>query len=173
MALHISGESPAPAGSPYDWYQRARALVESGSPEAALLLLGRLEADEPGTRSVAELRGRALFDTRRYADAARAFELLTELAPDDDYAHFGLGMALWRLHDFPRARDHLALACAMRPARREYAQALRQVRATLASREAAGLPLQGSIDPSITGGGIGVADADHHQREAGNSTELT
>ena len=140
---------PAPAGTPYDWYQRAVSLVHAGSPQAALGLLERLLVEDPQSRSLCELRARALYDVHRYADAVEAFERLTHMAPDDDYAHFGLGMALWRLQCFPEARDHLALASVMRPNRPEYAQALREVRATLAARREAGLPMQGPVGTEL------------------------
>lgn len=154
----------SPSGSPYDWFLRARTLVADGSAAAALVLLDRLLHDAGPTRSVQELRARALFDTRRFAESAEAFAEIVALAPDDDYAHFGLGMSLWRLQDFVAATDHFALACVMRPARREYQHALRQVRATLAARAEAGLPLRGPIPASIDAQPLGDA---HHEDPRG------
>lgn len=132
-----------PAGEAYDWYRRGSALLESGDAAAAAELLGWAAREEPQAASVREYLARALFDARRYDDAAREFEALVDLAPDDDYAQFGLGLALWRLRRFRRAADHLAMAAVMRPDRPEYAAALRQVRATLAAREEAGLAPDG------------------------------
>lgn len=132
-----------PAGEAYDWYRRGSALLESGDAAAAAELLGWAAREEPQAASVRESLARALFDARRYDDAAREFEALVDLAPDDDYAQFGLGLALWRLRRFRRAADHLAMAAVMRPDRPEYAAALRQVRATLAAREEAGLAPDG------------------------------
>lgn len=128
-----------PAGDAYDWYRRGTALLESGDPAAAAELLAWVVLEEPAAASVRESLARALFDARRYYDAVREFEVLVELVPDDDYAQFGLGLSLWRLGRFRRAADHLAMASVMRPDRAEYAAALRQVRATLAAREEAGL----------------------------------
>lgn len=128
-----------PAGDAYDWYRRGTALLESGDPAAAAELLAWVVLEEPAASSVRESLARALFDARRYDDAVREFEVLVELVPDDDYAQFGLGLSLWRLGRFRRAADHLAMASVMRPDRAEYAAALRQVRATLAAREEAGL----------------------------------
>lgn len=137
-----SGE---PAGDPYDWYQRAVHLLEAGSPEAALQLLERLMSVEAGSSSVREAYARALFDARRYAQAASVFESILDRSPDDDYAHFGLGMCLWRRQQFVRARDELAMAFVMRPGREDYARALNQVKATLRARFADGLPLDGPL----------------------------
>ena len=60
-------------------------------------------------------------------------------------------MSLWRLQDFPQARDHLAMASVMRPDRPEYARALTQVKATIKARRSAGLPLTGPIDVETPG----------------------
>ena len=56
--------------------------------------------------------------------------------PAEDYAYFGLGMALWRTGDMEAAQESLAIAVAMRPDLKHYASALRQVRATLRARRA-------------------------------------
>ncbi len=135
----------APEGSPYDWYHRAIALLDSGNSDAAAVLLARLREVDPLSTSVLEAHARALFDGRRYAEAAEAFGELVERSPAEDYAHYGLGMSLWRLQRFPQARDHLAMAFVMRPERSEYGQALAQVKATLRARGLAGLPLEGPI----------------------------
>jgi predicted Zn-dependent protease len=134
-----------PAGGPYEWYRRAMLLLETGNPEAALQLIERLEVVQPGSRSVHEARARALFDARRFEEAALAFESILERTPDDDYAHFGLGLCLWRTQQFVAARDELAMAFVMRPSRPEYGQALAQVKATLAARIRDGLPLNGPV----------------------------
>ena len=138
-------EARDPDGSPYDWYRRAISLLEAGNADAAAVLLARLRGVDPNSTSVLEAHARALFDSRRYADAADAFTELTERSPAEDYAHYGLGMSLWRLQQFPLARDHLAMAFVMRPQRAEYGQALAQVKATLRARELTGLPLEGPI----------------------------
>ena len=58
-----------------------------------------------------------------------------EASPSDDYAQFsGLGLALARTGDPGAAAEHLALAAAMQPDLRHYADALRSVRATLRAR---------------------------------------
>jgi predicted Zn-dependent protease len=134
-----------PDGSPYDWYRRAIDLLESGNPDAAAVLLGRLRQVDPTSTSVLEAHARALFDGRRYGEAAAAFGDLVERSPSEDYAHYGLGMSLWRLQQFPLARDHLAMAFVMRRDRSEYGTALSQVKATLRSRTLSGLPLEGPI----------------------------
>ncbi|MGZ4639692.1 MAG: tetratricopeptide repeat protein, partial [Actinomycetes bacterium] len=56
-------------------------------------------------------------------------------SPDNDYAYFGLGLARMRLGDHVGAIEHLAMAAAMRPQRKEYDQALREARATIRFRE--------------------------------------
>jgi predicted Zn-dependent protease len=123
-----------PSGEVYDWYQRGRELLDAGSPGAAAELLARAHASEPGSASVREALARALFDAGRYAEAESAFRQLTQRKPDDDYAQFGLGLALNRQGKVDLAVEHLAMAAAMRPHRSEYVQALREARATQRAR---------------------------------------
>lgn len=133
-----------PEGSVYDWFQRAQALLDTGNADAALQLLYRVKAEDSST-SVLEALGRALFDARRYVEAESVFRELCERVPSDDFAHYGLGVSLWRMQEFTLARDELAMAFVMRPDRSEYGKALGQVRATLRARADGGLPPNGPI----------------------------
>ena len=142
----------APSGSVYDWFRRAGELLASGDAAASLILIERVLQEDPASQAAREIRARALFDAGRYGEAADAFAVCLESAPADDYAHYGAGMSLWRLQDFPQARDHLAMASVMRPDRAEYSRALNQVKATLRARESAGLPLAGPLDQEWPGG---------------------
>jgi Flp pilus assembly protein TadD len=110
-------------------------LLGRGSPAAAAQVLQRASAAEPGSRSVREALARAQFDAGWYAAAADNFRLIVEASPSDDYAHFGLGLALARIGKHAAAAEYLALAAAMRPEAAHYTDALRQVRATLRSRQ--------------------------------------
>ena len=116
-------------------YTRGMALLDKGSPAAAAQVLQRAATAEPNSRSVREALARAQFDTGRYAEAADNFRVIVEASPSDDYAHFGLGLALSRTGNHERAAEYLALAAAMRPDRKPYTDALRQVRATLEARK--------------------------------------
>ena len=71
-----------------------------------------------------------------------------EASPSDDYAHFGLGLALARSGDPAAAAEHLALAAAMRPELRHYTDALRGVRATLRARAEAAAAAATQPDPA-------------------------
>jgi len=122
-----------PSGEPYDWYQRGLELLQAGSAGAAALLLERAHRAEPEARSIREALARAFFDLGRHDLAAHHFRYLIAADPVDDYAHYGLGLALWRSGDLEAARDVLAVATALAPDER-YLSALRQVRATLAAR---------------------------------------
>ena len=115
-------------------YKRGLDLLGRGSPAAAAQILERAAAAEPRSRSVLEALARAQFDAGQYAAAAGNFRLIVESSPTDDYAQFGLGLALARTGDPGAAAEHLALAAAMCPGQRHYADALRSVRATLRVR---------------------------------------
>jgi tetratricopeptide (TPR) repeat protein len=118
----------------YHIYRRGLSLLERGSAAAAAQLLERAAAAEPQSRSVLEALARAQFDAGWYAEAADSFRRIVEASPSDDYAQFGLGLALARTGDHAAAAEHLALAAAMRPNLRHYTEALRSVRATLSAR---------------------------------------
>jgi predicted Zn-dependent protease len=129
------GQGGPDGGDVHAWYTRGLELLGKGSAAAAAQVLERAAAAEPGSRSVREALARAQFDTGRYAEAADNFRVIVEASPSDDYAHFGLGLALARTGDHKAAAEYLALAAAMRPDRKPYTDALRQVRATLAARK--------------------------------------
>jgi Flp pilus assembly protein TadD len=130
-------DSDGPEGDPLAWYQRGLELLSRGSPAAAAQILERAATVEPDSRSVREALARAQFDTGQYAAAAENFRAIVEASPTDDYAHFGLGLSLARAGDHGAAAEYLALAAAMRPDRKHYTDALRQVRATLKFRNEA------------------------------------
>jgi len=129
-----SGGDAGPGTDAYDLYRRGMELLGRGSAAAAAQLLERAAAAEPQSRSVLEGLARAQFDAGRYEAAADNFRRIVEASPSDDYAQFGLGLALARTGDPRAAAEHLALAAAMAPDRRHYAEALRSVRATLRAR---------------------------------------
>jgi tetratricopeptide (TPR) repeat protein len=130
-----SGSEDASAADVHTWYTTGKALLDKGSPAAAAQVLQRAATAEPTARSVREALARAQFDTGRYAEAADNFRVIVEASPTDDYAHFGLGLALSRAGHHERAAEYLALAAAMRPDHKPYTDALRQVRATLTARK--------------------------------------
>ena len=117
-----------PAGDLYDWYQRGLALLRNGDPAAAGQLLAHAHDAEPHSRSIREALARARFDSGDFRSSARIFESLVDEDPADDYAHFGLGLALGRLGESRVAHGHLSMAVTMRPASSDYQQALRSLR---------------------------------------------
>ena len=125
---------PANTADTHQLYKRGLDLLGRGSPAAAAQLLQRAANAEPLSRSIREALARAQFDAGQYAAAAGNFRLIVEASPADDYAQFGLGLALARTGDHGGAAEHLALAAAMRPNLRHYTEALRSVRATLRAR---------------------------------------
>lgn len=125
---------PGTGTGSYEWMQRGLALLESGNPAAAATVLERVAEAEPTSASVIEALGRAQFTSGRTGAAVRTFARLAEVAPDSDYARFGYGLALRKLGRLEQAAEQLALAVAMRPDRRDYVDALHQVRAVLSPR---------------------------------------
>jgi Flp pilus assembly protein TadD len=133
-----SGEAAGPdPAEVHTWYTTGMELLGKGSPAAAAQVLQRAANAEPASRSVREALARAQFDTGQYTAAADNFRVIVEASPTDDYAHFGLGLSLARVGDHEAAAEYLALAAAMRPDRKHYTDALRQVRATIKFRRQA------------------------------------
>ena len=85
---HGRGDLGRPAGEVYDWYVRGVQLLDTGNAGAAAELLTHAHELEPESLSVREALARALFDSRRYVEAASHFERLVGRNPDDDYARF-------------------------------------------------------------------------------------
>ncbi|HSR87051.1 MAG TPA: tetratricopeptide repeat protein [Streptosporangiaceae bacterium] len=134
LSPHAPDSAPANGADTHQLYRRGLDLLGRGSPAAAAHLLERAAAAEPRSRSVLEALARAQFDAGQYAAAAGNFRRIVDASPSDDYAQFGLGLALARTGDPGAAAEHLALAAAMRPNLRHYTDALRNVRATLRAR---------------------------------------
>jgi predicted Zn-dependent protease len=154
-----AGPGRQPHEDAYSWYRRGMELLGRGSAAAAAQVLGRAAEAEPASRSILEALGRAQFDAGRYTAAAESFRRIVEASPSDDYAQFGLGLALARLGNPAGAAEHLALAAAMRPELPHYTKALRGVRATLRARQAAAGPdLGGPGSPPDSGPDLGGPD---------------
>ncbi|GLZ06779.1 hypothetical protein Acsp03_42450 [Actinomadura sp. NBRC 104412] len=124
-----------PGGGVYEWYTRGLRLLRSGSAAAAVQVLSRAAEAEPRSRSIREALARAQYGARQFQEAADNFRSIVEEDPAEDYALFGLGLSLSRLGQFERAVEPLALAAAMRPENKDYANALRHARATLKFRK--------------------------------------
>ena len=105
----------------YELYQRGSALLERGDFAAAAVPLTRARALEPDKASIREALGRALFHAQRYEDAAGEFRAIAEQSPTNDYALFCLGRSMQQLGRHREAQHPLALACSLRPERRDYA----------------------------------------------------
>ncbi len=104
----------------YEQFQNGMRLLERGDFHAAAVPLARVRDAEPDKTSIREALGRALFGAQRYAEAAAEFEAVVERAPTNDYALFCLGRSLQQLGRHKDACKPLALACCLRPERRDY-----------------------------------------------------
>lgn len=128
---------PEHAPEAYDAFQEGNRLLAAGNSHAAAVALERARDLAPGHASIHETLGRAYFRTSRYPLARDEFALAIEIDPVNDYAHFGIGLALARLGDLAAARRHLKLAVAMRPLD-DYRAALAEVGEQAPGEETAG-----------------------------------
>jgi len=73
------------------------------------------QAPEPGGLERYAAEGQKALAERRWADAARAYEKLRELAPETAEVHAQLGMIYFQQHDFARAVPTLRQALKLKP----------------------------------------------------------
>jgi Flp pilus assembly protein TadD len=119
----------------YELFRRGTELLEAGHHHQAAVPLTRARDLAPEQTSIREALGRALFHTQRYTDAAAEFAAIVERAPTNDYALFCLGRCLQLLGRHAEARQPLALAACMQPARRDYRRYRDQARARAGATE--------------------------------------
>ncbi|HXB16431.1 MAG TPA: tetratricopeptide repeat protein [Solirubrobacteraceae bacterium] len=106
--------------SVYELYRRGCELLEHGDHQAAIVPLSRARDLEPDKASIREALGRALFHAQHYEDAAEEFQAVAANAPTNDYALFCLGRSMQQLGRHREACQPLALACSLRPERKDY-----------------------------------------------------
>lgn len=104
----------------YDLFKRGSALLEAGDFAAAAIPLEKARSLEPEKTSIREALGRAYFRSGRFEAAGEEFAAVVERAPVNDYAHFCLSRALYKLGRRREARRHATLAASMRPDRPDY-----------------------------------------------------
>jgi Flp pilus assembly protein TadD len=105
----------------YELYSRGSALLADGHHHQATVPLRRARDLSPGSASIREALGRALFHTQHYEEAAGEFRAVAEHAPTNDYALFCLGRCLQLLGRNAEARAPLTMAACLQPGRRDYA----------------------------------------------------
>jgi Flp pilus assembly protein TadD len=113
----------------YELFRRGTELLEARHFHQAVIPLSRARDLAPDKCSIREALGRALFHVHRYSDAADEFREIVERAPTNDYALFCLGRCLQMLGRHAEARQPLALAACMQPARSDYIRYRDQARA--------------------------------------------
>ncbi|MBM3147342.1 MAG: hypothetical protein FJ000_05545 [Actinobacteria bacterium] len=124
---HWPSDDEGRTSEAYDLFVRGTAFLESGHPGQAAVLLDKAKRLTPGKTSVREALARSYYALGLFAPAAAEFAAVTEAAPCNDYAHFGLGCSLLRLGQPLRARASLRLAVAMTPQRDAYTERLSEV----------------------------------------------
>jgi tetratricopeptide (TPR) repeat protein len=99
----------------YKLLKRGLALLEEGHPARAAAALERALELEPDKGSILEALGRAYFSSGRYSFAERCFREALRIAPNNDYAHYCLGLCLLKADRTIEAGAHFKLAWCMRP----------------------------------------------------------
>ena len=105
----------------YELFQQGRAHLRSGRAAQATVALEKAKTREPSSRSIREALGIAYFRLGRWQEAEAEFRALVDLAPADDFAHYGLARSLVNQGRREEAKPHIKLARSLRP-RTESAQ---------------------------------------------------
>ena len=111
----------------YDLFQQGRTHLRSGMPAQAAVALEKAKKQEPDKASIREALGIAYFRIKRWPEAEAEFRKVLELAPADDYAHYGLGRALEKQGRDHEANGHYKLARSLRPGSKQYAARVRDL----------------------------------------------
>ena len=106
--------------SVYELYRRGCELLNHGDHQAAIISLTKARDLEPDKASIREALGRALFHAQRYESAAAEFQAISTSSPTNDYALFCLGRSMQLLGRHREALPPLAMACSLRPERKDY-----------------------------------------------------
>ena len=101
------------ADSIYDTFNRARMFMELGVPIYAARILEPVLEDEPESRSLLELLGRAYFRSAQLNRAERTFRHLIALDPVDNWAHIALARTLERQNRHEEAATYRRMHAAM------------------------------------------------------------
>ena len=99
----------------YDLFQQGRTHLRSGRAAQATVALEKAKRREPNSRSIREALGIAYFRLGRWEEAEAEFRALVELAPADEFAHYGLARALVNQGRRLEAKPHIKLARSLRP----------------------------------------------------------
>ncbi len=99
----------------YDLFQQGRSHLRAGRPAQATVALEKAKRREPRSRSIREALGIAYFRLGRWEEAEAEFRTLVDLAPADEYAHYGLARSLVKQGRRREATPHIKLARSLRP----------------------------------------------------------
>ena len=102
----------------YDFFQQGRSHMREGRNAQATVALEKAKRREPSSRSIREALGIAYFRLGRFAEAEAEFRVLVELAPSDEFAHYGLARSLVNQGKQDEAKPHIKLARSLRAAHR-------------------------------------------------------
>lgn len=99
----------------YDFFQQGRAHLRGGRPAQATVALEKAKRREPRSRSIREALAIAYFRLGRWEEAEVEFRALVDLAPADEFAHYGLARSLVKQGRRREATPHIKLARFLHP----------------------------------------------------------
>ena len=113
-SLRAGNDERRTVSETYDLFQQGRSHMRRGAAQATVAL-EKAKRREPSSRSIREALGIAYFRLGRFAEAEAEFRVLVELAPSDEFAHYGLARSLVNQGKQDEAKPHIKLARSLRP----------------------------------------------------------
>lgn len=101
--------------TPYSLLQQGKDLLEDGNPAQAAVVLERARKMEPDKGSILEVLGRAYYLMGRYEQAEGCYRNALRVDPNNDHAHYCLGLCLLKENKETEAGKHFKIAWSMRP----------------------------------------------------------
>ena len=115
LSPRLAGVRAQTVSETYDLFQQGRGHMREGRNAQATVALEKAKRREPSSRSIREALGIAYFRLGRFAEAEAEFRVLVELAPSDEFAHYGLARSLVNQGKQDEAKPHIKLARSLRP----------------------------------------------------------
>jgi tetratricopeptide (TPR) repeat protein len=110
----------------YELFKEAMEFLRERNPQAAVSLLERAKALEPGKGSILETLGIAYYNSGRHESARREFEEALEVDPTNHYARYGLSRCLHHSGMLHKAIGQVKLAAVMAPEVEMYDETLQR-----------------------------------------------
>lgn len=104
----------------YYHYKTGKNLSKKKNFLKAIMHFEKAKAIEPEKGSIRESLARAYYNCGFYVSAKKNFKKAIEIDATNDFAHYGLSMALIKIGRIKKAKGHIRIALSMKPKSEKY-----------------------------------------------------